>query len=149
MASALRQRTASSAAPHRDRTGVEQVHIPPLVTVVEAQEVSVGTEGSQDGHSAETQITVLIFPDCSALEVNTVSLTPSGCKSLSDPSPPPDGQFGDTFQACQDLWCCYYSLRHRALVTEFAFPLTAPGKDALSFFQKYFADELLPDKVNK
>lgn len=42
--SALRQRAASSAAPHRDRIGVEEVHIPPLVTVVEAQEVSVGTK---------------------------------------------------------------------------------------------------------
>lgn len=110
--------------------------------MVEAQEV---VEGSQEGHGAETQITMLIFPDCSALEVNTVSLT----HSLSDPSPLPGGQFGDTLQACQDLWCCYYSLRHRALVTEFAFPPTAAEKDALSFFQKYFADELLPNKMSK
>lgn len=70
--SALRQRTASSAAPHRDRTGVEEVHIPPLVTVVEPRKC----QWEPRWLWAETQITVLTFPDCSALGVNVVSLTP-------------------------------------------------------------------------
>lgn len=115
--SALRQRTASSVALYRDRIGAEEVHIPPVVTVVEAQEVSLRTERSREGRCAEPQITVLIFPDCSALEVNVVSLTLFSSNSLSDPSPLADGQFGDTLQACQDLavlpWCCNYSLKER------------------------------------
>lgn len=125
---------------------MEEVHIAPLDTVVAAQEVSARAERRQEGRCAETQIIALLFPDGSALGVNAVSVTPPGCKALSDPSPLADGQLGDTLQACQDLWCYYCSLKERgdrALVPGFAFPLTEPGKDALSF-QKYFADELLP-----
>lgn len=66
--------------------------------------VSVRTARSQGGRYGEPQITVVIFPDCSALEANVLCLIPFSSNSLSDPSLLPDGQLGAALSKSVGTW---------------------------------------------
>lgn len=111
--------------------------------------MSVRAAHSQGGHYVEPQITVVIFPDCSALEANVLHLTPFSSNSLSDPSLLADGQLGATFQVCQDLLVLSLCSNHSLKDTQLCFPAYGTRTNALFSVQKYFADEPWPNRVHQ